>query len=85
MYYDKDKKSFSTPPIFVHPISKEEFLKNIQNQIDHLSQLKDSGKFQDEDLKQIESALHWFKNIPNNYPGVDHWKIPYPIFHLPSL
>lgn len=84
MYYDKSADRFSMPPVLLHPISRDRFLSGINSKIEMFESLKIEKNFTQDELQLIDNALNWYKNLEKNYPNIDHWKIPVPIFQLPD-
>lgn len=83
MYYDKSTGKFSEPLLIEGPFTRESYFEGMNNQIQQLKSVR--SQFTGDELKAINNALDWLENIEKNYPNVDHWKIPFPDFNLPSF
>jgi hypothetical protein len=81
MKYDKGSNLFVRPPFVTHPITKSEFWEGIDNQIKELiKMLERSGQYSSKQIADIEAYKAGLESIKSNLSGVDHWKIPFPIY-----
>jgi hypothetical protein len=78
MYHDRATNTFKRPKYRVHAVKRSEFDGSVNTQIEHFTNELQSGRYNDEQLKEVNAYLAFLKSIATTYKGVDHWKIKFP-------
>lgn len=79
--YFPETDQFSSLQLLKPSIEKSVFAKGIENKINDLEKVLDDIEITEtnkESIEHLKNYLEWLKNIDNNYPSIDHWKIPFP-------
>jgi len=82
--YNATNKTYSQPKFLEPAFTNEAWFENKLTRIGDVEHALNSQEFSDEDRATLVSYVNWLKNIKNNYPGIDYWKLPYPK-DLPSF
>jgi hypothetical protein len=82
--YNATTNTYSQPKFLEPAFTNEEFFETKLTRIGDIEHVLNSQEFSNEDRTTLVSYVNWLKNIKNNYPGIDYWKLPYPK-DLPSF
>lgn len=79
--YLAEEDKFTSLVLLEPALTKEQFNENLKNNIERIEKIvasKSSTDITSENIDKLTEHLNWLKNVENNYPGIDHWKIPFP-------
>lgn len=86
MYYNPNKKTYSTPGLISLPIPEDQYKEGVNHKIKMFEKaIVDNPQWTEDEKSQVQYAINWYKNMWSVYPNVDFYKIPIPTFVLPNF